>query len=209
MLPETITYDKRLQGLLKIMANDGIRHAAEGLSSMVGEVISVAEPDVQLVPLSEVSALAGGPEQEAVGIYLQSQGELTGQIMLVIAYDTALELVDLLLENPPGTTTLLGRMERSALQEIGNLTGSFFLNSVARRTGHSATPSPPAVMVDMVGAISDIVVAISGGVSDYVLLLKGAFLRNGRELKVNFWMIPDAAALAAFATAQAEGVDGQ
>ena len=206
MLPETITTDQHLHHLLKIMANDGIRHAAEGFSGMIGETVTVAEPDVQLVPLSQIAALIGGPEQEAVGIYLQSHGELTGQIMLVVAYETALELVDLLMGNPPGTTQTLGRMERSALQEVGNLTGSFFLNSVSRRTGHTTTPTPPAVMVDMVGAIIDIVVAVCGGVSDYVLLLKGAFVRNGRELRVNFWMIPDPAALTVFAT---EGADGQ
>lgn len=198
MLPTTLGFDEHLHELLKIMAAEGIRSAAAGLSGMVGTQITVTEPRVRLVPLAEIPLLVGGPEQEAVGIYLQAQGGLVGQIMLVMPYDKGLELVDLLMELPAGTTAQLGTLERSALAEVGNLTGSFFLNALSARLNLDIRPSPPAVMVDMVGAILDIIAAVSGGVSEHVLLMQGAFLRDGREVEVNFWVIPDPNALAAF-----------
>lgn len=199
MLDTAVTFDERLRVMLRTLAAEGIRHAAEGFAGMVGERLAVSEPDVQLVALADIPTLLGGPEAEAVGIYLQAQGDLAGQIMLVVPYAKALELADLLLEVPPGTTQSLGTLERSALAEVGNLTASFFLNAVAQHMGLVTRPSPPAVMVDMIGAILDVVAAISGGIGEHVLLLKGAFLRQDREVELNFWVIPDPAALAAFA----------
>ena len=193
------TFDDHLHELLRIMAAEGIRNAAVGLSGMVGAEITVTDPHIRLVPMADIPTLLGGPEEEAVGIYLQAQGDLQGQIMLIMPCDKALELVDMLMEQPRGTTQQLGSLERSALAEVGNMTASFFLNAVAKRLHLDIRPSPPAVMVDMVAAILDIVAAISGGVSEHVLLMQGAFMRDGREVEVNFWVLPDPGTLSAYA----------
>jgi chemotaxis protein CheC len=199
MTETTVIFDERLRSLLSVMAQEGVSYAARGFSDMVGQTLGVSRPQVDLMPLAGVPNLLGGPESEAVGIYLRVQGEMSGQIMLVLAYPKALELVDLIMNDPPGTTRSLGALERSALAELGNLTGTFFLNAVAAYTGFGARPSPPAIMVDMVGAILDIVVATHGAVSQNVLLLKASFLNEGREVQADFWVIPDPAALEAFA----------
>lgn len=187
--------------LLDEMANAGVTQAAAGLSGMLGEAVTVTQPNLRLMPLSEVPGVLGGPEQEAVGIYLQAIGELSGQIMLILPLAKAMELVDLLLGEAPGTTNSLGSLERSALAEVGNITGTFFLNAVAAAIGLHSRPSPPAVMVDMVGAILDIIVAMSAGVSETVLVIEAAFLRDGREVEAHFWVIPDNTALQGLAGA--------
>jgi chemotaxis protein CheC len=88
-------------------------------------------------------------------------------------------------------------LERSALGEVGNLTGSFFLNSVAKLTGASVRPTPPAVLVDMVGAILDIIIATTGGVSEHVLLLRADLTDGDRRVDADFWVIPDTATIQA------------
>lgn len=140
----------------------------------------------------------GGPESEAVGIYLRAEGEISGQFMLALPYLKALELADLLLDQAPGTTTQLGTMERSALAEVGNLTTAFFLNTVDSITGLGSRPTPPAVMVDYIGAIIDIIIATTGGVTENVLMLHASLLRDNREAQADFWLIPDAATLEMF-----------
>ena len=141
--------------------------------------------------LKEIPHILGGPENEAIGVYLRAEGDISGKIMLVIPYDKALELVDLLIGNPPNTTQELGSFERSALAEVGNQTGTFFINSLSSLTGLDVRPSPPAVMVDMVGAILDIIVATTGGVSEHVLLMEANFELGNRKVETNFWVIPD------------------
>ena len=81
-----------------------------------------------MVPLVDIPNVLGGPEQEAVGIYLQSEGDLVAQFVLVLPFEKACELVDLVMGQPEGTTTYLGSMERSALGEVGNITTGYFLN---------------------------------------------------------------------------------
>jgi chemotaxis protein CheC len=193
-------FDKQLQNLLVIMASEGMHNAARGISDMVGEKLEVTKPVVRRIPLAEIPSLLGSPETEAVGIYLRAEGEIGSQIMMVIPYHYALELVDMLMGEKPGTTQSLGRLERSALAELGNLTGTFFLNAVASITGLGSRPSPPAVMVDMVGAILDIILVTSAtGLSESVLMVQATFIRGQREAEVGFWVIPDRTTLEAVA----------
>jgi len=191
-------FDDQLRPLLEIMAREGIQHAAEGLSEMTGQTITVTQPTVSLVPLTQVPYLLGGPENEAVGVYLRAEGEMAGQIMLIFPYERALKLVDLLIGEPEGTTQELGSYERSALAEVGNLCGAFFLNAVASLVGMEARPTPPAVMVDMVAAILDVIIATAAGVGENVLMMSTTFMQGGREEEASFWVIPDSKVLRAF-----------
>ena len=199
LIDSPVMFNEQLRSLLQVMFQEGVNHAAQGFSSMVGKKLAVSQPKVHLVPLAAVSNLLGGPESEAVGIYLRAHGEMAGQIMLILSYPKALELVDLILNEPPGTAHRLGALERSALAELGNLTGSFFLNAVAAFAGLEARPTPPAVMVDMVGAILDVVVPTYAAVGKHVLLLPVAFVGDEREVQADFWVVPDPAALETFA----------
>lgn len=192
-------FDEHLRSLLEVMLHEGVIDAARGFSKMVGKKLNLSQPQVSLMPLDQLPLLLGGPETEAVGIYLRTHGEIAGQMMLVLSHDKALELVDLILDETPGTTTALGSLERSALAELGNLTGTFFLNALAASTGLSVRPSPPAVMVDMIGAILDVVVATYGGVGPNVLMLHVMFLSDEREAQADFWVIPDPVAIEALA----------
>jgi chemotaxis protein CheC len=196
-MEEIAAFDQDLLDMLKAIAGEGIQSAASGFSGMVGRKIQVGNPQAKLVPLLSIPRIVGGPDDDAVGIYLRFTGDLLGQIMMIVPYAKALELVDLLMDVPQGSTCQLGALERSALGELGNLCGSYFLNSVAKIVDASFRPSPPAVMVDMVGAILDIVVATTGGVSERVLLVQANFMDGTRCVEADFWVIPDLNALQA------------
>ncbi len=140
MSPENRKVDEKLLAKMRIVAARGFSNSAQGLSKMIGQELSVHSPDVDLMPLSDIADILGGPDNDAVGVYLRMDGELTGQIMMVISYQQALEFCDMVLDDPSGTTKDFGRMERSALSEIGNLTGTFFLNAIYEITKLSSSP---------------------------------------------------------------------
>ncbi len=194
-MQETAQFDEKLLEMLNTIASEGIKNAAEGFSGMVGHKIEVSNPVLELVPLLTIPKVVGDPENDAVGVYLRFEGDMVGQIMMIIPHHKALELADLLMGVPQGVTQHLGTLERSALGELGNLCGSFFLNSVAKTVGASFRPSPPAIMVDMVGAILDIVVATVGGVNEHVLPVHANFMDGTRSVETDFWVIPDMKAL--------------
>jgi len=198
MTDQSLEINQELFNLLQSVAKEGLTNAATGLSTMVGTNLRVDNPCVKMINVKEIPVALGGPENEAVGIYLKSEGDMSGHFMLVIPYIKALELVDMLMEVPPGTTAELGSLERSALAEVGNLTTAFFLNAVAALTGVAARPTPPAVMVDMVGAILDVIVAATGGIGDYVLTFQASFICKDRSVQSDFWVIPDPITLKTF-----------
>ncbi|HHX43195.1 MAG TPA: CheY-P-specific phosphatase CheC [Chloroflexi bacterium] len=186
---------EQMQALLETLAQEGLESAAHGLSVFVGHEIRLTEPRVAILPITEVPSIMGGPETLAVGIYLAVDGDMDGHILLLLEQQAAAALVDLLMDNAPGTTTALGPLERSALAEVGNLTGALFLNSVARMCGVSARPSPPAVLEDMVGAILDVIVVAVGAISEYIVAIETTFCRSDRRVEALFWVIPNLDAL--------------
>jgi chemotaxis protein CheC len=116
-------------------------------------------------------------------------------MVLILPLMVANDLVDMLIDQPPGTTTELGSFERSALSEIGNISGAYFLNLVCERTGQSCRPTTPTVIVDMVGAILDVLVTVLCIDCEEVILLRTTFSCSNRHLDVKFWVIPDADSL--------------
>ena len=174
--------DERLKAVLQVMARTGIEQAADGLSEMIGQRITMTVPTVCVAPLTSVPQRVGGAEAMVVGIYLACEGEMSGHIMLILDYADALRLVDLLFGQPEGTAKELNALYRSALAEAGNLTASYFLNATAAVLGLAGRPSPPAVIVDMAGAILDIVLITAGELSDEVLLLETVFQSENRQL---------------------------
>jgi chemotaxis protein CheC len=180
---------------MQYIVEKGFANAAKGFSDMVGFELTVDNPEVKTVPLNDIPMLLGGPENDAVGIYLKIEGDMTGQIMLILPLERAMAIVDMLMEEPDGTTKELGSMERSALAEVGNLTGSFFLNAIAENTGLKLMPTPPAVMVDMIGAILSVVIATMDEVNDNVLMFQATYKLNNRLIDANFWIVPDARSL--------------
>jgi len=191
-------FDQNFLNYIQELAREGMYNAAVGFATMLGERLTVTEPILKIIPYSEIPDLLGGLEAEAVGIYLRAQGSIPSQFMLILPFQKATELVDLLMGQPVGTTQQLGSLERSALAEVGNLTGTFFMNTIATLTHTELRPTPPAVMVDMVGAIMDIIVATSGEVGESVLMLQASFELNNRQVQADLWIIPDAESLNQF-----------
>jgi chemotaxis protein CheC len=183
--------ENRLQNLLYKLAIDGVRNSVKGLSEMIGEELTMSDPVVSLVSVYDLPSLIGGAETEAIGVYLSAEGGLAGQFLLIFPYKHGLEMVDLLLFEPLGTTQELGSMEKSALAESGNISGTFFLNRISEITGLTTLPSTPVVMVDMIGAILNIIQASVLGVTEQVMIIRTMIMQRDRQVEVNFWFIPN------------------
>lgn len=164
-----------------------------GLSEITGRAISNDAPSVEKVPISQVSERAGGPEAEMVGIYVMIAGGLRGQALLILPIDSALHLADFMMGSQLGTATELGVMERSALSEVGNMVVSSFLNGVASLEDMPdlLRPSPPAVMVDMLGAILNVIVTPVAAVRDDLIIIETDFKDIRGTIQGRLWVLPD------------------
>lgn len=172
------------------LVSRGIANSLSGLSRMVGDDLAVSGLDVNYFPAKDVVNLIGGEERVVVGIYLTISGDAEGHLMLIHDPKIAFDLIDSQLGQPSGTTAELGEMERSVLGEMGNITGSFFLNAIADATNLTLTPSPPVVMIDMAGAIMGIALSEIMQEQDNVLAIRATFNSCGRQIEGNFIVLP-------------------
>ena len=179
------------------LVSRGTDNAMSGLSEMVGTDISVSAFGLRRIPVTEIATIVGGAETMSVGIYLTVSGSADGHLMLIYDPNIAAAFVDLLMFQPVGTTTELGDMERSALGEMGNTIGTFFLNALADSTGLDPKPSPPSVMIDMAGALLDVIIADILLTADDTYLVETTFAVEGQEISGVFFVIPSEDLLAA------------
>ena len=188
----TSWYDVGSVSRVEIMVSAALLNAARGLSELLKRPITTGTVQARVVDF-DISKGIGHPESEMVGVYLQMQGELGGQAMLIMTLSSALHLADLLMEQALGTATSLGDMESSALAEAGHLMVAYFLNAMAVLTGKPLRPSPPGVMVNMLGAIVSVLATCVGEESDELMIIETVLQDAEGLVKAHFWVLPDLA----------------
>jgi chemotaxis protein CheC len=186
-LQEIISGNQEMQAIF----GGGVNNAVIGLSQMAGQEIKIANLNVKKILVKDIPELLGGPETLIIAVYLEITGQSNGHMVVVYEPKVAFDLVDLLLGQGSGTTTELSDMERSTLGEMGNIMGSFFLNYISDTTGNRFIPSPPAVMMDMAGAVLDAALANVLARCDSTYIVETVFGTNDRQVSGTFMVIPD------------------
>jgi len=182
----TVQQLERLAGVIK----EGVERARVVLTRMTGSPFEIRSARVDLLPLDRVHQMAGGPSAIVVAVYSAVHGDLEGHIMLCLPEPAGLNLVDLLLEQPAGTTRTLGGLEQSALSEIGNVTCSSVLNTLADFTGLKLCPTPPIIVMDMFGAVMSTVLAEIGLAGDEALVVRTNFGEVGHDIGGYLFLLP-------------------
>ena len=172
------------------LVGTGMVNAITGLSQMVETEIKVASLTAKQIMVKDTPQLLGGPEAPTAAVYLGVSGSANGHMVVVYQPQIAFDLIDMLVGNPAGTTDSLGEMEQSALGEVGNVMGSLFLNTLADATGADLRISPPAVMMDMAGAILDAALAEVLMDGEEALVVETSFGTEDRQIDGNFLVLP-------------------
>lgn len=188
---------------LEIAVSRGLAGSGEVLSEMVGLPIEIEAPMMEIVPLNKIAEIAGGEAEVGVGLYMAIAGDIEGHLLLFFTEENAYSLVDLLLEQQTGTTSdclgknggELGALEISALSEMCNVTGSFFLNALSDLTSLEITPSTPAVVRDMLGSILDYILADLSCQGDQALMVETQFVGQQGGIQGSFYLLPTPEAL--------------
>jgi len=186
-LQEMVSGSQEMQAIF----GGGVNNAVIGLSQMAGQEIKIANMNVKKILVKDIPDLFGGPEALIIAVYLEISGQSNGHMVVVYYPKVAFDLIDLLLGQACGTTKELSDLERSTLGEMGNIMGSFFLNYISDTTGKRYLPSPPAVMMDMAGAVLDAALAHVLASCDSTYIVETVFGTNDRQVSGTFMVIPD------------------
>jgi len=106
---------------LKEAINLGVGYAAGSLNEMIGNPISLQVPEVDVLSLEEAQLRVGAFGWNRVAsVQLAFSGPLTGNVALVLPYDSAVELVSLM-TGDEGANTDVDGIRAATLEETGNI----------------------------------------------------------------------------------------
>ncbi|MBQ2802951.1 MAG: chemotaxis protein CheC [Lachnospiraceae bacterium] len=176
--------------VLKEIGNIGAGNAMTALSQMLQCKVDMKVPQVKLLDFAEVGAMVGGEEQIMVSVFLGVEGDITGSMMFLVEEKSAKHLINKLMMGMLPESDEFSEMELSAMQEVGNIITGAYLNSLSTLTNLKIYPSPPALSVDMAGAILSVPAIQFGTLGDKILLIQSQFY-DEVEIDGYFILIPD------------------
>lgn len=186
--------------VLKEIGNIGAGNAMTALSQMLQCKVDMKVPQVRLLEFQEVGEMIGGEEQIMVGVFLGVEGDITGSMMFMVEEESARHLIQKITMGMLSDGDEFAEMGLSAMKEIGNIITGAYLNSLSTLTNLKIFPTPPALTVDMAGAILSVPAIQFGIFGDKILMIQSQF-HDEIQLDGYFILIPDMESYAKILTA--------
>lgn len=175
---------------LRTVAVNGAYNASRALSKWLRRGVRLTSDGFKRLPMAEASSILGDPESVIAAVHMPLAGDVGGHLLLAFPSPVALSLADLLLEQPEGTAKVFEELERSCLQETGNIVGTAYANSLARWLKLRIAPSVPEFAQDMACAIIDPLIMELVATHDEVFVAATDFLLDGRHLEWALLLLP-------------------
>ncbi|MCL2189917.1 MAG: chemotaxis protein CheC [Defluviitaleaceae bacterium] len=174
--------------VMKELGSMGTAHAATALAKLINRKVTMPVPNVSWIEFSNVADFMGGPESIIVGILVSVTGQIQGMMMFLMPMESARSLTKAFLGKERDTQEedyAFDDMERSVIEEVGNIMISSYLSSMAGLTNINFKPSVPFVSIDMAQAILSVPAIEFGKMADRVLFLESQIQVQAEEGKAD------------------------
>jgi chemotaxis protein CheC len=171
------------QSALREIASIGSSHAATALSQLLGRPVDISYSEALLTVLAEAIDRIGAPMSRSALVDTPIQGD-GGTVLLVFPDETGEELCKLL------GTSLDEELGRTALQEVGNILATSYMNALVEMTGMELEPEPPTVEVDMLGQMLSRSAASGGEPTDPTVLMRSQLIVESSNAQFSFLFVP-------------------
>jgi chemotaxis protein CheC len=167
----------------------------EAMHSLTRQAVNLSLQESGVLTIPEVHDWLHAENQAYTAVYVPIMGEVTGDIFVFLPEQSALALADIMIGNPPGTTSIISEFEGSALKEMGNITTGVIVTEIANALKISMMLTTPNLATDMVTALVDQVLIEYGEVSEKLLALKFPFeiSPEGNKIEGSFILFFDKA----------------
>ncbi len=193
MSQDNCALDPMQRDVLQEVSNIGVGNAATALSQLVQRRVDMSVPQVRVLPFDGVPELVGGAESIVAGIFLEVQGDLRADLLLLLPWEETANLLRLLLHQEVDLEGGFSDLEASAMDEIGNILANAFLNALSQFAGITLHPSVPARSVDMAAAVLSMCLARLGLIGEQAIVIDTVFTggdQGKEEIRGYFLFIP-------------------
>ena len=188
--------DMRLDALREISAV-GAGHAATTLSGLVGRTLRIEVPTIEVIGISQMPYVLGGPEDVVGAVYARLGGEIHGGLLYIATPEAVRTVLELLGEVPgSGDSAPDDRLASVFVAAMGHLIDSF-VRAVSEMTGLEGRATETSWAYDMAGALLEAVVSEIGTQTDSAVFVRTAFIDADRSVEVAMFFVPDPESLRA------------
>ena len=179
--------------VLTELGNIGSGNAATALASLMNTEININVPHVRILGFNDVADYVGGPENVVLGVLIKLSGDVDGMILYVFNDDLIRNVLKLFFGKDYTSVSELDEMDMSALNEIGNIMASSYVNALSSMTSLTIDVSVPSMCVDMAGAILSVPSIEFAQVGNKVLFIDDSFSigENSDKVKSNMILVPE------------------
>ncbi len=180
---------------LRELENIGAGHAVTALSVMLGDDVELRVPKAQFCAYNQICDLLKGPENVVAGLLVEISQDLNGYILLVLDKPDANLLTNMLLgelsDDSKEEIADLSELQVSALKELSNILIGSYLSAISSLTNFKINASVPELVIDMAGAVMNLLISAYGEYGDGVLFMETEFATSTQSIFGRFFLIPD------------------
>ncbi|MBW3573046.1 MAG: chemotaxis protein CheC [Gemmatimonadetes bacterium] len=133
---------------IREVVNIGAGHAATNLSALTGLTVMISVPRVQWADPEGPPPLPGTGDLVVITVPITGVSEEGGErASLILARETALRMVALMLRRDPAQHQEVGAFERSALNEMGNIVCAAYVGVLGTFLGKGVLIGTPEMHV--------------------------------------------------------------
>jgi chemotaxis protein CheC len=195
-----MTREKLGLGLMELsvireITNIGLGHATTALAEMTDRPFNMTVPEVEPVPLDEMSRILGSAEELVVAVYMPIEGDLSGHIAFLMPWAAAAALWQRLVGAAPRDPADIDEYSVSAFMEAGNIMNSSFLCAISDAAGISMIARPPTMAIEMAFATLDTIAAEASCYDHVGLSIRTQIVDAGGLMEGHFLYIPSVGGL--------------
>lgn len=182
--------DPQLQVLQNVLgaATD---EASKAMSVWTGGKISLTLDCIREIPLEMVTQEFDLGMDLLTMVVLTIEGEIGGTMILTFDEENGRRLAATLFKQDVSTDTEWTELERSALNETGNILGCAYFNAIARLVECEFVPSPPTFLQDYGVCVLEQALMQQAHETTDVLICQTTFLQGSEKLNWNILFVPD------------------
>jgi chemotaxis protein CheC len=184
--------DVRKLDLFNTMAKEGSSTVADHLEQLTGVPAAVRTSQINFLDIGDVKTHMG--DEKRVGIYVELTEAPGGYVLFVLDPSDAKHLVGQMMGGVGGSDGGgFSQMERSGLQEIGNILTSGFIDGWANVLDTTIDMGTPQLLYDRTSAIVDDM----GGwpESDLVFVIDSHIVSEDTDIDLTVYTFPELQAL--------------
>ena len=188
--------------VLKEICNIGSGNAVTSLAKIIGKKINMEVPQVKILPLNKVTDILGCADTVVCGVYFDIIEGINGNM------ESADYLLEKLMNREIDDMHELDEIDISALSEIGNILAGSYITALSSLINVNIKISPPAVTIDMAGALLSVPAISFGEIGDKVIFIQTTFIEGVHNLDGYFFLIPKMDSLNKLLKALGVKIDG-